>query len=291
MKHQIGKIINLQQPPKKEIMVVDIPAFEQNPIDDEVLVHHEAKDIKDKGTNKKRFDEFSKLDMELQAILKSNNVSIKGQLEVLDILTQDIIDTTKQQYILWDNLYDLYNRLVYIFTLCWERFNNKDKMPTYSPELTALLTKNYCNSPNIKVMITEQIAYKKKTNMARIEEQKLIDNAIEFVFKFQKTCLQYYIPKWLGVVDNLQKYVAKQKGLKAGNYSTVAKLVENEVMDENLQILTEYGIPQSAVEKIKKTYPEIKTKTEDEVVDFVIKNRISVEAILTEYEKETLKRI
>lgn len=293
MQHQIGKIITLQQPPKKTKTIVDIPAFEQNPIDDEVLVHHEEKDIIDVGTNKKRFEDFSKLDLELQAILKANNVSIKGQMEVLEILERDIQDPTKNIYIIWNNLSDLFNRLHYLFNLCKNRFQNAgDKMKGLTIKQLAFLTQNYCISHSIKDIITNRINYKKSNTPAdEYNKQATVDEAIEFAFKFQKNWLQYYIPKWLGVMDKLQKYVAKKKGLPAGDYSQVAKLVENEIMEESLQILTEYGIPTSAILKIKESYKHLKNKSEDEVVDFIISKRQEVETILTEYEKDTLKRI
>ena len=58
MEHYVGKIINLRKPPEKEIMRVEFPFFEQNPIASEVLVNleeSEVVDINDNLTPTKRF--------------------------------------------------------------------------------------------------------------------------------------------------------------------------------------------------------------------------------------------
>ena len=47
MSHYIGKIFNFEEPPAAEKVVVDIPFFEQNPIQDEVLINLRESDIKD----------------------------------------------------------------------------------------------------------------------------------------------------------------------------------------------------------------------------------------------------
>ena len=120
---------------------------------------------------------------------------------------------------------------------------------------------------------------------------QIVDKSIEEIFKFQKNWLQYKVPKWLNIIDSLQKYAAKEMGVEAGDYSYVAESIENEFMDKNLRILTEYGIPSSAISKISKALGNrIKALSEDEVISYILRYRRVVDLYLTQYEKEALDR-
>ncbi len=123
------------------------------------------------------------------------------------------------------------------------------------------------------------------------EARRLSDEAIETVFKFQKNWLQYKIPKWLNVVDSLQKYVAKELGVQSGDYSFVAEAIENEFSDPNVRILSEYGVPSSAIRKILNRYRHhLKDLSEDQVVAAIIRNKTLISQCLTLYEVEALER-
>ena len=75
MEHCVGRVINLKKPPQAKEMSVDIPAYTQNPIDDEVLVNIEKAEVK--PFNMERYQRFENLPEELKIILKRNAVSIK----------------------------------------------------------------------------------------------------------------------------------------------------------------------------------------------------------------------
>ncbi|MBQ8012581.1 MAG: hypothetical protein IJ265_13605, partial [Oscillospiraceae bacterium] len=70
--------------------VVDIPAFTQNPIDDEVLVNIEKDEVKE--FNMERYQQFESLPDDLKLILKRNAVSIRDQLDLLPILQKMMLD-------------------------------------------------------------------------------------------------------------------------------------------------------------------------------------------------------
>ena len=121
--------------------------------------------------------------------------------------------------------------------------------------------------------------------------RQLADEAVETIFKFQKNWLQYKIPKWLNVVDSLQKYIAAELGMEAGDYSFIAEAIENEFTAANIQILTEFGIPSSAIRKILDRYGHhLKGLTEDQVVAAIIRNRELINRCLSVYEIEALER-
>lgn len=117
------------------------------------------------------------------------------------------------------------------------------------------------------------------------------DTFSELFFKFQKNWLQYKIPKWLNIVDSLQKYVASELEISPGDYSFVAESIENEFLDANIRILTEYGIPSSGIQKILRYVGhKIRDLSEDEVVEFIKQNRKEIDSFLSVYEIEALDR-
>ncbi len=311
MEHCIGRIINMKEPPEREEMVVDIPAFTQNPIDDEVLVNIPRKDIKE--FNLERYQKFDCLPEKLKLLLKRNAVSISDQLELLEILKKMMLNPDEKDDILWSNPRDrqLYQHLVVLFDLVQNRFvEGNEKNVLISTKWMARQAVSYCYSKNISEMISSRIQFKakdyyKKHNPDTIDDydfedccmkypkemQAIADEAIEIIFKFQKNWLQYKIPKWLNVLDSLQKYLAEELGIQAGDYSYIAESIENEFNDENIRILTEYGIPSSAIHKIIIKYGHrLKNLTEDQVIKAIIRNRNVINRLLSRYEIEALDR-
>lgn len=312
MEHCVGKVINLKKPPEKRDMIVDIPAFTQNPIDDEVLVNIDRQEIK--PFNIERFDRFNSLPEELKTIIKRNAVSIHDQLELLDTIRDMLRDPEKRGNIVWGDLRDkkLYYHLQAIFELIKDRFlEGGEKNIMISTGWMASQCTSYCYNKNIGEMIKERIKYVAYQNAAKVDSNlryedfdvdkfardhletygQIVDKSIEEIFKFQKNWLQYKVPKWLNIIDSLQKYAAKEMGVEAGDYSYVAESIENEFMDKNLRILTEYGIPSSAISKIGKALGyRIKALSEDEVISYILRYRRVVDLYLTQYEKEALDR-
>ncbi len=312
MEHCVGKIINLKKPPKKEEMVVDIPAFTQNPIDDEVLINIDKKDII--PINKKRYENFEVLPDKLKEILKRNAVSIKDQLEILNEIEIMLQDPEKKSDIIWSDPRDkkLYYHLCTIFELVKDKFIEGDeKNVIISIPWMARQTVSYCYEKNISKMINERISFYSKKRFKKLnpelidneyslsvfksryfeEYRKIVDEAIEQIFKFQKNWLQYKIPKWLNVVDSLQRYVADEMGIISGDYSFIAESIENEFIEPNIRILTEFGIPSSAISKICEYFGgKIKDLTEDEVIETIKNNKYSLNRILNQYEIESIER-
>ena len=313
MEHCVGKVINLKQPPEPNQLVVDIPAYTQNPIDDEVLVNIEKEEVK--AFNMDRYQRFESLPKELQVILKRNAVSIKDQLELIPIIREMMLDPNKRGDIIWGAPRDkrLYHHLHAIFDLVQNRFvEGNDKNVLFSTGWMASQTTNYLyNNKSIRKLIDDRISYVAKEFLKKddpdfADEQfnllqftrdypdaarQFADDAIEIVFKFQKNWLQYKIPKWLNVVDSLQKYVAKELGIQPGDYSYIAESIENEFSDTNIRILTEYGVPSSAIRKILARYSHnFKGLDEDQVVAKIVRNREIIKLHLIPYESEALDR-
>lgn len=160
MEHCVGKVINLKRPPQLEQTIVDIPAFTQNPIDDEVLVNIEKDEVK--TFNMDRYQRFENLPNDLKVILKRNAVSIRDQLELLPILRKMMLDPQLKGDIIWSSLRDkkLYYHLHMIFELVKNRFiegNEKNVLITVG--WMASQTTSYLYNKDIHQLVEDRLIY------------------------------------------------------------------------------------------------------------------------------------
>ena len=118
-------------------------------------------------------------------------------------------------------------------------------------------------------------------------ELEVMEEVIMTNFQIQKHWFQYKIPKWLSVINSIQEFVCNEKGLRSGNYSYYTNLIENEFLRENLTILSEFGIPSSAIRKLEKLIPS--NMQQDEVIKSIRENKLYENSDFIEYERNKLK--
>ncbi len=313
MEHYVGNIINLRRPPQKEIVSVDIPLVDQNPIESEVLVNLDKENIKDINDNLKRYNAFKALDPELQIILKRNAVSIEGQLNILNKLDKDIMTTKGYNLIFWKKAErDFHDHVKYILELCWDNLSTEQERKSFGPkDWVRNKIVSICFGNSIGQIIEKDINFK-LDRLAKKEAfsystigdiykqypndaQLIIDKVIEDVFAFQKNWQLYRAPKWLNVIDSLQKYICKKHNLQPGDYSYVAEMIENSCIEPALRIFLEFGLPQNAIETIQNICRIQKIKldsiSEEDLMALVRTNLPIYSRVLKEYEFDILKRI
>jgi hypothetical protein len=114
-----------------------------------------------------------------------------------------------------------------------------------------------------------------------------MDEAIRDSFQVLKHWLEYKVPKWLSVINSIQEFLCNESVLKPGNYTYFSNLIENDLIRENLVILSEYGIPTSAIRKLENI---ISAKTpQEEVMKIIRSERLFDNKIFIEYERNKLK--
>lgn len=312
MEHYVGKIINLRKPPEKETMRVEFPFFEQNPIASEVLVNLEESEVVDINDNLTRYKEFHSMDPELQELLRRNGVSIEGQKAILAQLYIDLESGEHYGDIIWSQIdRNLTRRLTYIFDLCWDTLSTEDERKSFGSK-ARIINKivSHCYGQTVNQIIDSDIAYQAKTLAKGLgttyvsvdqmfmdypqEMQLKTDGIIEYIFALQKNWFQYRAPKWINVVDSLQKYATKKLGLPSGDYSYVAEMIENEFVQSSLRILLEFGVPRSAVIKIQSIFQknrvDVKNISEDETIGLILRNKHVLRRYLSEYEMDVIER-
>ena len=127
------------------------------------------------------------------------------------------------------------------------------------------------------------------------EMQLKTDGIVEYIFALQKNWFQYRAPKWINVVDSLQKYATQKLNFPSGDYSYIAEMIENEFIHSSLKILLEYGVPRSAVVKIQKIFIlnriDANKVSEDDIIEIINRNRQIFRQHLSEYEAEIVERV
>lgn len=299
MIHYIGKIYNFNSPPEKEDMFVDIPFYQQNPIKDEVLNGLKDSDINSEVKDSEQYKELLKISQEERGLFQKNGVLIKGQKKILDIISD--LDKTylisrknySQEYKIYDlikwNTTPSYDQLQFCLEICWNNLmKDGESKKVKSLHQLIFLTFNYGYKQNIFSLVQDSFIYSKtlKTNKGKSDDV-LLNESIEEIFNVMRHWFQYKIPKWLSVMNELQKYVCEKHRKPTGNYSFYASQIENDFIPNELSILFEYGIPTSAIKKMENELIN-KNLTEDEVV---IKTRDILQQDqndLLDYEKERI---
>ncbi|MUK38421.1 DEAD/DEAH box helicase [Aliivibrio fischeri] len=260
MSHYVGKIYNFNETPKQTQIYIDIPFFEQNPISNEVLINIEDSEIKDKST--KQYEYIANLPYEEKALFSKNTLFIEGQSSLLSYLRKNI--DSDYHLICWDSL-PTYEQLSYCIGLAWDYLIKPNE--AYRPMTKKRLVKitfDYAMNQNILMLAKNIFNFNKSDVRVDKSEQELIDLAICESFHILRHWFEYKIPKWLSVVNEIQKFVCLERGIRPGNYLYYSSLVENDFVQENLVILTEYGIPKSAIDKLSKYIP--KSTSQDDVL-------------------------
>ncbi|EIA1380509.1 TPA: DEAD/DEAH box helicase, partial [Listeria innocua] len=247
LEHYTGYVYVFHQIPEKEKIELDIPFFDQEKISDEVLINFEKKEVK--SENISRFEELYDYDYDLLKVIKKNAVSVIGQKKIIE----NIKITLRQEpeLVIWNGI-PKYEALSYILNICWDNLlkDSETKKPMTRNKLP-VVAYNSLMSKSTAESLNREYTYLKAKN-PKWTNQRLLDQAITNYFREQRHWISYKIPKWIGVIDSLQKEVCKQMGLNnVGDYTYVASQLENEGIDSTLSILLDMGIPSSAINKLK----------------------------------------
>src|SRR5690606_6363361 len=274
MVHYTGTIYNFNAIPPNQQDIIDIPFYEQNTISDEILIHLD--DIEVKNTNSTQYEKIKSIPNEEKGIIKRNGVQVDGQLNIFNTIRQDI--SNKHPLISWNRTPD-YDQLKYCLNLGWKFLMKKGESKSLGIDRLVNKTFNYGLHQSLSRLISSDIDYiiksvkyyEKYKNLqdeeinqkmfnygkrySAFSEKDILEEVIMTNFQIQKHWFQYKIPKWLSVLNSIQEFICAEKGLKPGNYTYYSNLIENEFLRENLAILSEFGVPSSAIRKLEKLIP------------------------------------
>jgi hypothetical protein len=280
-KHFLGRVFSFYSPPKDDVVNVDIPWYTQDKASEEILIQVEDEDLKPASKERlKPIKEQKTLDIEI--IKKNNNIPVRGQLALAELIQSDIVNYHKQLY--WSS-YPSYEQLKACCNLIYDylRFIHA-KDDVYSGNQLAYYVHNY-----VKV----------QSNMARFIQFFLIndkniktpDQAVQKATKISRSWFEFRFPKLLLGLQEIQESVFKQNDLPFGDYKYYASLIESAFCDPTLSILQEFGLPISLLKQLEPhlDLKEVENKEDlDKVIRQIKKLNIS-ELQLDPFERKLLK--
>lgn len=284
MIHYTGTIFNFNPIPPNNQIIIDIPFFEQNPISDEVLINLEEEEVN--NIDSEQYNSIKQLPSNEKQVIKNNGVQVFGQKNIIETLRNDI--DNKHHLIAWNN-YPTKEQLTYVLGLAWD--NLLKPTETVNPmTLKGLVTVTqiYGYNQSIWNLVNNTFAYLNTLKKYQeVDDAEVMDEAIKQSFQTLKHWFEYKVPKWLAVIDSLQNFVCKEKGLRAGSYSYFSNLIENDFLRENLTILSEFGVPSSAIRKLERLIPA--NITQDEVIKLIRDKQLYNNSNFIQYEKNKLR--
>tara|TARA_R110000765_G_C18949708_1_gene608425 strand:+ start:965 stop:3169 length:2205 start_codon:yes stop_codon:yes gene_type:complete len=284
MIHYTGNIYNFNPIPDNTQIIIDIPFFEQNPISNEVLINLEENEVID--TESDQYKSIADIPHLEKEVIKNNGVQVFGQKNIIEIIRQDI--SSKYHLISWNN-YPTKEQLEYVLGLAW---NNLRKPTETGGQMTlralVTVTQIYGYNQSIWNLVENTLSYLKRLpRNSDKTESEMRDEAIMQSFQTLKHWFEYKVPKWLSVLNSIQQFVCNENEVRAGNYSYFSNLIENDFLRENLTILSEFGIPGSAIRKLEKLIPD--NISQDEVIKVIRTENLFNNSVFIEYEKNKLK--
>lgn len=305
MVHYIGKIYDFNKPPTKEDdLIIDIPFFEQNKekghLKAEILIHLDESEIKDKTTNE--YIALRKIPIEEKKIFKSNGVSVSGQQMILhEISDLNKVVTiqrssgskhyTVRQLLEWKKTTPSYDQLQYVLELAWNYLPRpKEQSSQMTLPRLIKMTWDYSYEKNIFVLIKSDIVYRREQKVNNLKtDYEILNDSIQGIFQILKHWFEYKIPKWVSVINSLQHYIFEKNGLEASNYLVFASQLENDFIRDNLTILSEYGVPKSAIDKLKE---HIHSDFDENMVIQTVQRYVKrQDSGLMEYEKSVINEV
>lgn len=257
--HFLGRVYSFYNPPKNDDVNIDIPWYTQDKASDEILIQVEDEDLKQFSKEKiKPYKEQQILEIDI--IRKNNNIPVKGQIELAEIIQNDLKFYHKR--------------------LCWTNF------PTYEQlETTCILIYDYLKYKNTRdeIFTGKQLAYyvnnyvRMKSNMVRFisflfsngNDVKTVDKAVQKATKINRSWFEFRFPKLLLGLQEIQEAIFKQNNLHCGDYKFYASLIESAFCDPALSSLQEFGLPISLLRHLEQ-YLDLNKFKDDENLDSIV---------------------
>jgi hypothetical protein len=283
MVHYIGKIYNFNPVPENKQVAIDIPFFEQNPISDEVLINLEANEVKE--INRQQSQRIENLPQVEREIIKQNGVQVFGQKNIIETIRLDL--PNKYHLVSW-NRFPTTEQLQYVLSLAWNNLlkPNESVMPMTLNGLVTV-TQIYGYNQSVGNLINNNFSYfKTLAAYSNLSDNEIMDEAIRSSFQVLKHWLEYKVPKWLSVINSIQEFICLEKGLRPGNYSYFSNLIENDFLRENMILLSEFGIPSSAIRKLEQIIPA--NISQEEVFKMIKSPNVYKSDIFLEYERNKI---
>lgn len=242
-KHFVGRVFLFNPAPQDALPDIEIPVMSQpedTPV--ELLLAIEDEDLT--PTSRRRIQHYFDQDVLPVSILRENaGVDLDAQLRLAEDLDRDPHGWAAQ--LAWRG-FPRYEELQAVTGLLFEHFSvSARRWGAWSAsQLTLLIWRSY-NGESARALIAQQLAY-------AATQRKTVDDVALDVLTFQRNGLTFGFPKYLRVLDSIQRVVLSRAGAQTGNYSQFAAAAEGAFVPVPLAALDEYGLPLEVARKLRR---------------------------------------
>lgn len=278
-KYYTGNVYLFNEELQPEEFSIDVPFVDQNNISDEILFNIPDENVKDKSRKELL---VSEIPYDLQIIIRNNLISVEGQKNLYNYIKLNLDNLSHLKWKRIPSYEDLWKTLY----LAYKYLENKNNEKFAKSQ--AIMALDIANK-SLKETIFKREEFLRKNR----SNTNLHEKAIEDVLKFVRNDANYKIPKFLSVVDSIQRYTFEKNGNNEhGDYSIFSSLLENGKIGENFRFLIDFGVPSSAIKKIEVQFKKDEETYNDnvEIIPWLKKNIRVLKNILLEYEHDLLKR-
>lgn len=257
-KHFIGRVFLFNPPPQDKLPDIDIPAISQPPdTPPGLLLSMDESDLTAESRN--RVSPYLEQELLPVEVLRQNAmVDLDAQLELAAVLEGDPARWSGS--LAWTQ-FPKYEELEAVSEILYDFFAPAARQwGAYSAkQLTLLVWRSY-QGGRPKTLIEQQLGYAQKQGTP-------IDDVVLSVLTFQRNGLLFGFPRYLRVVDDIQRVVLPRRGFPHGDYRLFAAAAESGFLPNPLAALDEYGLP---LEVSRKLSAVLVPRNADDSLDAVV---------------------
>jgi len=239
--HYTGRVYVFKPVPAPPLQEIDIPVLSQpegGP--PELLLGLPDEEIGHGG--RQRLDDLLAETPVPAAVLEATpGVSIEHQLKLAGAIER--LSDERAAALSWSSAYPGGEQISAVFDLVWQEIleGRRDRPFGAGSVAQLLVWISLLEQGDTRQLIAKQIEF--------YGDDKL-DRTILAVLKFQRRGLTFEAPKWLTVVDRLQRVLLPRRGLDSGDYSAFLARIESLFLPAPLAALDEYGVPIELARKL-----------------------------------------
>lgn len=238
--HYVGHVYLFYDPPQQELPLVEVPVFADSAgLPDSLLIQMDSKDLSELGQERlSRYQQQSAVDLD---VLKSNNgIDPNDQIRLAEHLSAATPETLK--LVVWSGM-PSFDELAEASRLIWDHLlgNAPIRSGVYSSKQLAFKINRF-RTHAVRGLILEELARNQAADA---------DETVEDALDFARSWATFQFPRVLMALDRIQRFVLTKRGVKCGDYSFYASLLENNMIPAGIAGLDEYGVPIQVGSKLR----------------------------------------
>jgi len=244
-RHFVGHVYVLQEAPQPELPFVDIPSVTQPAgTPESLLVQIEEEDLSDRSKEQLKY--LHAQDVLPMDVIRSNvGVQPYSQLVVAEVLMNDVV--AMHRHLSWTG----YPKLTQLRVVCQLIFDH-------------LMEGKGTDGARSAKQLYFTISRFKRLRVLDLLIEDLLENdnqiadassAVETLLKIQRNLIEFHFPRYLLILDKIQRSVFEKTGRQPGNYETFAADVRRLFLPISATLLEEYGLPHQVTMRIEQVSP------------------------------------